>query len=87
MKLPLKPGVTTTEFWTTVGAGLILTALSAMSLLEATWTAVGITLLTLAYNGARGRIKKLAIERESKPDGGREVLAMDKDIDIDTDRH
>lgn len=74
MKLPLKPGVTTTEFWTTVGAGLILTALSAMSLLEATWTAVAITLLTLTYNAARGRIKELAMKRESQEGS-------------DTDRH
>lgn len=78
MKLPLKPGVTTTEFWTTIGAGLILTALSAMSLLEASYAAICITLLTLAYNSARSHIKQLESKRQTPTETKPETLAMDE---------
>lgn len=66
MKLPLKPGVTTTEFWTTIVAGLLLTALSAMTLLDAAWVAGAVIVLTLAYNGSRANLKKIQAEAESK---------------------
>lgn len=65
MKIPLKPGVTTTEFWTTIVAGLLLTALSAMTLLDAAWVAGAVIVLTLAYNGSRANLKKIQAESES----------------------
>lgn len=57
MNLPLKSGVSTSEFWLTAIGGLVLTALSCMSLLDATWAATGITLLGLGYQAVRAKLK------------------------------
>lgn len=65
MKLPLKSGVTTTEFWTTIVAGLLLTALSTMTLLDASWVAGAVIVLTLAYNASRGNLKRIQAEAEA----------------------
>lgn len=54
---PLKPGHSTTEFWLTVAAGLISTALAATSMIDATWAAGAVTVLALAYNAARAKLK------------------------------
>lgn len=58
MKLPpLKPGHTTTEFWLVVASGLISTALAACSLIDAAWAAGAVTILALAYNASRAKLK------------------------------
>lgn len=81
MKLPLKPGKTTTEFWAVVIAGLSLTGLSAISLLDAEWVAGCVTLLTLVYNGSRAALKKQQAEAElislKTPDTRPEILTQD----------
>jgi hypothetical protein len=59
MSPPLKPGVSTSEFWIVIISGLLLTAQSAMSLVEAGWAAGGIVALGLAYTGLRGRLKSI----------------------------
>ena len=64
MKIPLKAGHTTTEFWAVIIAGLSLTGLSVFSLLDAPWVAGGITLLTLVYNGSRSKLKQIQAQGE-----------------------
>lgn len=54
---PLKPGVSTTEFWVVIIGGLLLTAQAALSLTSVTWAAGGVTLLGLLYVHQRGRLK------------------------------
>ncbi len=56
-QIPLKPGVTTSEFWVVVIAGLLLTAQAALSLMDVAWAMAGVTLLGLAYTALRGRLK------------------------------
>jgi hypothetical protein len=65
MKIPLKPGHTTTEFWTVIAAGLSLTGLSAFSLLDAQWAALGVTVLTMVYNGSRSKLKQIQAQAEA----------------------
>ena len=60
MNLPLKPGVTTTEFWTVIFCGLLLTAQAALSLTTVAWAAGGVTLLGLMYTYQRGKLKSQA---------------------------
>lgn len=64
-KLPLKPGHTSTEFWLTIAAGLITTALSAVSMLDVTWAVGAITVLTLGYNASRSKLKTIQAEAEA----------------------
>lgn len=59
MNLPLKPGVTTTEFWTVIFCGLLLTAQAALSLTTVAWAAGGVTLLGLIYTMQRGNLKSI----------------------------
>jgi hypothetical protein len=59
MHLPLKSGVTTSEFWLVILSGVLLTVQSAMSLVDAGWAMGGITLLGLAYTQLRGRLKSI----------------------------
>jgi hypothetical protein len=56
---PLKPGVTTTEFWTVILCGLLLTAQAALSLTTVAWAAGGVTLLGLIYTIQRGNLKSI----------------------------
>lgn len=60
MNIPLKPGVTTTEFWTVIICGLLLTAQAALSLTTVAWAAGGVTLLSLLYVHQRGKLKSIA---------------------------
>ena len=68
---PLKPGVTTTEFWTVIVCGLLLTVQAALSLTTVAWAAGGVTLLGLLYNASRASLKsqhaKAAMERREVP--------------------
>lgn len=60
MQIPLKPGVTTTEFWTVIICGLLLTAQAALSLTSVAWAAGGVTLLSFLYVHQRGKLKSQA---------------------------
>jgi hypothetical protein len=60
MNIPLKPGVSTTEFWTVIVCGLLLTAQAALSLTTVAWAASGVTLLSLLYVHQRGKLKSIA---------------------------
>lgn len=66
MKIPLKPGVTTSEFWTVILCGLLLTAQTALNLTTVTWAAGGVSLLGFIYVLQRGRLK--SIEAQSAAD-------------------
>ncbi|MBE7497122.1 MAG: hypothetical protein HS117_19445 [Verrucomicrobiaceae bacterium] len=57
---PLKPGVSTTEFWTVIICGLLLTAQAALSMTTISWAAGGVTLLSLLYVHQRGKLKSQA---------------------------
>jgi dethiobiotin synthetase len=63
--IPLKPGVQTSEFWTVVVSGLILTAMSALSLTTYAYAAVGVTVLGLVYNVMRGSLKNIQAQAEA----------------------
>ena len=65
MTIPLKPGHTTTEFWTIIVAGLSLTGLSLASILDVTWAAMAIAVLTLAYNGSLTKLTAIQAEAEA----------------------
>jgi hypothetical protein len=54
---PLKPGVSTTEFWTVILCGLMLTAQAALSMTTLTWAAGGTMLLGALYVHQRGKLK------------------------------
>jgi len=56
-QIPLKPGVSTSEFWVVILSGLLLTAQAALSLVDVAWAMGGITILGLAYTSMRGRLK------------------------------
>lgn len=47
--MKLKPGYTTTEFWTTVIATLLQGGLAAAGMIDHTWAAVGITVINAVY--------------------------------------
>lgn len=57
---PLKPGISTTEFWTVIIGGILLTAQAALSMTTLPWAAGGITLLGLIYVHQRGKLKSQA---------------------------
>ncbi len=59
MSIPLKPGVSTSEFWIVVLSGLLLTAQAALSLVDVAWAMGGITALGLVYTSMRGRLKTI----------------------------
>ncbi len=59
MNIPLKPGVSTSEFWIVIISGLLLTAQAALSLMNVGWAMMGITALGLAYTSMRGRLKSI----------------------------
>ena len=54
---PLKNGVSTSEFWIVIISGMLLTAQSALSLLDVGWAMGGVTILGLVYTSIRGRLK------------------------------
>ncbi len=56
---PLKPGVTTSELWIVILSGLLLTAQTAFSLVDAAWAMGGITALGLFYTHLRGKLKSI----------------------------
>lgn len=62
MQIPLKPGVTTTEFWTVIVCGLLLTTQAALSLTTVAWAAGGVTILGLIYVSQRGKLKSIAAQ-------------------------
>lgn len=57
MNIPLKPGVSTSEFWIVLIGSLLLTAQTALSMLDPAWAAGGVTLMGLIYASIRGRLK------------------------------
>lgn len=57
--IPLKNGVTTSEFWIVIISGLLLTAQSAIGMLDVGWAMGGVTVLGLLYTSIRGRLKTI----------------------------
>lgn len=73
MQPPLKPGVSTSEFWIVIVSGLLLTAQSALSLLDVGWAMGGVTILGLVYTSIRGKLKSIqaqAAADEAKAQNG-----------------
>ena len=73
MNIPLKKGVSTSEFWIVIVSGLLLTAQNALGLLEPGWAAGGVTILGLVYTSIRGRLKGIqaqAAADEAKAQNG-----------------
>jgi hypothetical protein len=58
-QIPLKPGVSTSEFWLVILSGLLLTIQAALSLVDVGWAMGGVTLLGLVYTSIRGRLKSI----------------------------
>ncbi len=59
MQIPLKPGVSSSEFWIVIVSGLLLTAQAALSLVNVAWAMGGVTVLGLLYTSIRGRLKTI----------------------------
>lgn len=59
MNIPLKNGVSTSEFWIVVLSGLLLTAQAALSMVDVAWAMGGVTILGLVYTSVRGRLKTI----------------------------
>ena len=57
--IPLKNGVSSSEFWLVIVSGLLLTAQSALGMLDAGWAMGGVTILGLVYTSIRGRLKTI----------------------------
>jgi|GEM_PF-3220945 len=57
--IPLKAGVSSSEFWLVIVSGLLLTAQSALGLMDVAWAMGGVTLLGLVYTSIRGRLKTI----------------------------
>jgi len=57
--IPLKDGVSSSEFWLVIVSGLLLTAQSAIGMLDAGWAMGGVTVLGLVYTSIRGRLKTI----------------------------
>ena len=55
--MKLKPGVKTSEFWTTIGLGLGSLLLAALGQVDGTYAAAAATLLGAVYTAARGLLK------------------------------
>jgi len=64
-KLPLKPGRTSTEFWLIIVTGLLTTGLSALSIMDVTWGAGALIVMTLAYNQSRTKLKVIQADAEA----------------------
>lgn len=64
-KLPLKAGRSSSEFWLIIITGLLTTSLSALSILDVTWGAGALIVLTLAYNHSRTQLKVIQADAES----------------------
>lgn len=64
-KLPLKAGRTSTEFWLIIITGLLTTGLSALSVLDVTWGAGALVVMTLAYNQSRTKLKVIQAKAEA----------------------
>lgn len=60
--MKLKPGITTTEFWTTLGLGLGSLGLAALGMLDGTYAVAAATILGAIYTAARGLVKAKNIE-------------------------
>lgn len=58
-QIPLKPGVSTTEFWTVIICGLLITTQAALSLTTVAWGAGATAVLGLIYVAQRGRLKSI----------------------------
>ena len=54
---PLKPGVSTTEFWTVIICGVLLTAQAALSMTTLAWAGGGTMLLGAIHVYQRGKLK------------------------------
>lgn len=59
MNIPLKPGISTSEFWIVIISGLLLTAQTALTMLSPGWAMAGVTILGLVYTSIRGRLKSI----------------------------
>lgn len=63
---PLKPGVSTSEFWIVVISGLLLTAQAALSMTSVAWAMGGVTVLGLLYTQIRGRLKSIVAQQAAE---------------------
>ena len=69
---PLKPGVSTTEFWTVILCGFLLTAQAALSMTTLAWASGGTILLGAIYVTQRGKLKSEAAAQAAKQLEGQE---------------
>jgi len=58
--MKLKPGIKTSEFWTTVGLGLAAVVLAALDQIEGNVAVAATTILGAIYAAARGLAKSKA---------------------------
>lgn len=65
--MKLKPGITTTEFWTTIGATVVQGLLAAGGMIDGTYAAFGITLLNLLYPLLRTALKNKSADTPEPP--------------------
>ena len=75
--IPLKNGVSSSEFWLVIISGLLLTAQSAIGMLDVGWAMGGVTVLGLVYTSIRGRLK--TIHAQSAADALKTQIATAND--------
>lgn len=75
MNIPLKPGVSTSEFWIVIISGLLLTAQAGLSLMNVGWAMGGVTILGLVYTSMRGRLK--SIQAQTAADQAKAQIVTD----------
>jgi len=56
-QIPLKPGISTSEFWIVIFCSSLLTLQTAFSMLSPGWAMGGVTVLGLVYASIRGKLK------------------------------
>lgn len=66
MQIQLKPGITTSEFWSATLGALILFALTLLDLLDGGYAAVGVTILAALYQAQRADLKRIQAKAEAE---------------------
>lgn len=57
VRMKLKQGVTTTEFWVVIAGGVISTSMAALDMVDAKWAVAAVTSLGAIYTLVRGALK------------------------------
>lgn len=60
MQLKLKPGITTSELWIVIAAGVVNILLAVVGMIDAEWAAAAVTILGTVYTLIRGGLKNKA---------------------------